>query len=78
MYDHIFVLIRNSFRIMMLNYKLKLPIHRDIFNPIVIAFLGVLMSITGIFKIWMKERGKNSHGQLHSMRSYVSRMPRVQ
>ena len=62
MYDHIFVLLRNSFRIMMLNYKLKLPIHRDIFNPIVIAFIGVMMSITGIFKIWMKERGKNAYG----------------
>lgn len=59
MYDHIFVLFRNSFRIMMLNYKLKLPIHREIFNPIIISFIGVLMSITGIFKIWLKERDKN-------------------
>ena len=59
MYDHIFVLIRNTARIMMLNYKLKLPVHRDIFNPIVITEIGIIMSITGIFKIWMKERRKN-------------------
>ena len=56
MYDHIFVLVRNTARIMMLNYKLKLPIHRDIFNPIVITEIGIIMSITGIFKIWMKQR----------------------
>ena len=78
MYDHIFVLFRNSFRIMMLNYKLKLPIHRDIFNPIVIAFIGTMMSITSIFKIWMKERGKNSYGQYVTMKSYIQKMPRVE
>lgn len=54
-----FVLVRNTFRIMMLNYKLKLPIHRDILSPIVVAEVGVMMSITGIFKIWMKTRHKN-------------------
>ena len=59
MYDHMFVLVRNTFRIMMLNYKLKLPIHRDILSPIVVAEVGVMMSITGIFKIWMKTRHKN-------------------
>ena len=58
MYDHIFVLVRNTLRIFMLNYKLKLPIHRDIWNPIVVTQLGIAMSITGIFKIWMKERNK--------------------
>ena len=27
-YDHIFVLIRNTFRILMLNYKLGIPVYR--------------------------------------------------
>ena len=56
MYDHIFVLFRNSFRIMMLNYKLQIPIARNFLNPIFVAEVGVVMSITGIFKIWMKTR----------------------
>lgn len=71
MYDHIFVLVRNSLRIMMLNYKLKLPIHRDVFNPIVITFVGILMSITGIFKIWMKERKKNMHGRYIKTKDFI-------
>ena len=78
MYDHIFVLFRNSFRIMMLNYKLKLPIHRDIFNPIVITEIGAIMSITGIFKIWMKERHKNIHGRYVKMQDFVQSMDRVE
>lgn len=78
MYDHIFVLFRNSFRIMMLNYKLKLPVHRDIFNPIVITEIGVVMSITAIFKIWMQERNKNIHGQYVKMQDYIKTMPRVE
>ena len=78
MYDHIFVLFRNSFRIMMLNYKLKLPIHRDIFNPIVITEIGAIMSITGIFKIWMKESHKNVHGRYIKMQDFVQSMPRVE
>ena len=67
MYDHMFVLVRNTFRIMMLNYKLKLPIHRDILSPIVVAEVGVMMSITGIFKIWMKTRHKNFQGRYTKM-----------
>lgn len=59
MYDHIFVLFRNTFRIIMLNYKLRLPIHRDILNPVFVAEIGVIMSITGLFKIWMKSRHQN-------------------
>ena len=78
MYDHIFVLIRNSFRIIMLNYKLKLPVHRDVFNPIVITYVGVMMSITGIFKIWMKERHKNFHGRYVKMQDFIKMMPRVE
>ena len=74
MYDHIFVLVRNSLRIFMLNYKLKLPIHRDIWNPIVVTQLGIAMSITGIFKIWMKERNK----KYFKMQDVIKMMPRVE
>ena len=70
-------MIRNSFRIMMLNYKLKLPIHRDIFNPIVIAEIGIIISITGIFKIWMKEHDKNYQGRF-IMSDFIKSMPRVE
>lgn len=78
MYDHMFVLFRNSFRIIMLNYKLKLPIHRDILNPIVITEVGIVMSITGIFKIWMKERNKNFAGRYVKMQEYLKIMPRME
>jgi len=78
MYDHMFVLIRNSFRIIMLNYKLRLPIHRDILNPIVVQEVGVMMSITGIFKIWMKERNKNFRGRYIKMQEYLKIMPRME
>ena len=76
-YNHLFVVIRNSFRIMMLNYKLKLPIHRDIFNPIVIAEIGIIISITGIFKIWMKEHDKNYQSRF-IMSDFIKSMPRVE
>mmetsp|Transcript_11537 Transcript_11537/g.15585 ORF Transcript_11537/g.15585 Transcript_11537/m.15585 type:complete len:142 (+) Transcript_11537:1311-1736(+) len=78
MYDHMFVLVRNTCRIMMLNYKLKLPIHRDILNPIVVAEVGVMMSITGIFKIWMKTRHKNFRGRYCQMQDYLKMMPRME
>ena len=78
MYDHIFVLVRNSFRIMMLNYKLKLPVHRDIWSPMAITYVGVMMSVTGIFKIWMKERNKNFHGRYVKMQDFIKMMPRVE
>ena len=78
MYDHIFVVIRNISRIMMLNFKLKLPVHRDIFNPIVITEIGIIMSITGIFKIWMKERRKNAMGRNRRLSEIIKTMPRVQ
>ena len=52
---------------MMLNYKLRLPIHRDILSPIVVAEVGVVMSITGIFKVWMKTRTKNFKGRYIKM-----------
>lgn len=78
MYDHIFVLFRNTFRIIMLNYKLKLPIHRDILNPIFVAEVGVVMSITGIFKIWMKKRHQNFQGRYVKMQDYLKMMPRME
>ena len=78
MYDHMFVLFRNTFRIIMLNYKLKLPIHRDILNPIVVAVVGTIMSITGIFKIWMKTRHQNFQGRYIKMQDYLKMMPRME
>ena len=73
-----FVLFRNTFRIIMLNYKLKLPIHRDILNPIVVAVVGTIMSITGIFKIWMKTRHQNFQGRYIKMQDYLKMMPRME
>ena len=73
-----FVLFRNAFRIIMLNYKLKLPIHRDILNPIVVAEVGVMMSITGIFKIWMKKRHENFSERQQKMQDYIRMMPRME
>ena len=83
MYDHIFVVIRNSLRIMMLNYKLKLPInstmgYRDLFNPIVMTMLGTVISLTGIFKIWMKEKQKNLFGRYIKMNDFIKKMPRIE
>ncbi len=77
-YDHIFVLIRNTFRILMLNYKLGLPVWRQVFSPIVITEAGILMSISAIFKIWMKERHKNIHGRYVKMQDFIKTMPRVE
>ena len=62
----------------MLNYKLRLPIHRDILSPIVVAEVGVVMSITGIFKVWMKTRTKNFKGRYIKMQDYLKMMPRME
>lgn len=40
-YDQMFVIVRNTARIMQLNYKLKIIFWKDIFNPIFITVLGI-------------------------------------
>ena len=55
-YDQMFVIIRNTVRIMQLNYKLEIVFWKDIFHPIFICFLGIFQNITALFKIWLKKR----------------------
>ena len=73
LYDQVFVLVRNTLRIMMLNFKLKMPVWRNIFHPILIQEIGVIMSITGIFKIWMKQKKQNLQGR--TIQELIKRMP---
>ena len=54
MYEHMFVIIRNILRSLMLNFKLKYEPWKTIFHPILISFFGLIQNITALFKIWMK------------------------
>ena len=63
-YDQMFVLIRNTIRIMMLNYKLKIVFWKDIFHPILITFFSIVQNITALFKIWLKKRYNAFSGKI--------------
>jgi hypothetical protein len=55
-YDEMFVLFRNTVRIMMLNYKLKIVVWRDLLHPILVTFMSIVQNISALFKIWLKKR----------------------
>lgn len=40
-YDQMIVLIRNTMRIMKLNYKLKIVFWKDFFHPILVSFMSI-------------------------------------
>ena len=42
LYDQLFVLVRNTLRILMLNFKLRIPFWKNIFHPIAVTFLGLI------------------------------------
>lgn len=46
--------IQNAFRILMLNYRLKLPIKKYL-HPIFISVCGIISNLVSLFKIWEKQ-----------------------
>ena len=77
MYEHMFVIIRNILRSLMLNFKLKYEPWKTIFHPILISFFGLIQNITALFKIWMKQKHNNLNGRLLRMQDVIKLMPRV-
>ena len=45
-YDQMIVLIRNTMRIMKLNYKLKIVFWKDFFHPILVSFMSIAQNIS--------------------------------
>ena len=66
-----FVLIRNTMRIMMLNYKLKIVFWKDLFHPILISFMSIVQNITALFKIWLKKRYNSFSGKIIKVKDFI-------
>jgi hypothetical protein len=45
--------IQNALRILMLNYRLGLPIKKHL-HPIFVSLCGILSNLVSLFKIWEK------------------------
>jgi hypothetical protein len=72
-----FVLVRNTIRIMMLNYKLKIVFWKDVFHPILVTFLSIVQNITALFKIWLKKRYNTLSGKTIRVQDYIDLLPRM-
>lgn len=77
-YDHLFVILRNTLRILMLNFKLQIPFWKDLFHPITVTFLGLIQNITSLFKIWLKHRYLSLENKLIRVQDFIRFLPRVQ
>lgn len=77
-YDQMFVLTRNTIRIMMLNYKLKIFFWKDVFHPILISFMGIVQNITTLFKIWLKKRYNSFSGKIIRVKDFMILLPRME
>lgn len=73
-----FVLTRNTMRIMMLNYKLKIVFWKDIFHPILISFMSIVQNITALFKIWLKKRYNSFSGKIIRVKDFMMLLPRME
>ena len=51
--------IQNALRILMLNYRLDLPIKKYL-HPIFVSVCGIVSNLVSIFKIWEKQTGETS------------------
>lgn len=74
-YEQMFVIARNSMRILQLNYKLDIVFWRDIFNPIIINCFGIIQNITALFKIWLKRRYNKLSGRCIQVKDFVNFLP---
>ena len=77
-YDHMFVLVRNTLRILILNYKLRIVFWKDLFHPIFVSFLGIFQNITAFFKIWLAQRHNRFDSKLIRMEDFLKFMPRME
>jgi hypothetical protein len=77
LYDQLFVLVRNTLRILMLNFKLRIPFWKNIFHPIAVTFLGLIQNITSLFKIWLKHRYLTLNNRLVRVKDFIRLLPRV-
>jgi hypothetical protein len=77
-YDQMFVLTRNTMRIMMLNYKLKIVFWKDVFHPILISFMSIVQNITALFKIWLKKRYNSFSGKIIRVKDFMMLLPRME
>ena len=64
LYEQMFVLVGNTLKILMLNYKLNVPVYRRLFHPILICVFGIFQNIVALFKIWLKKRYHKTSGRL--------------
>ena len=55
-YQTTFVLVGNTLKILMLNYKLDSPLYRRIFHPIVICSFAIFQNLSALFKMWLRNR----------------------
>ena len=77
-YDQMFVLIRYTMRIMLLNYKLKIFFWKDVFHPILISFMSIVQNITALFKIWLKKRYNSFSGKIIRVKDFMMLLPRME
>jgi len=79
LYNQMFVLITNLLRIIMLGFKLKTPIFRHYFHSVSVAFVGILMNIAVLFKIWLAKRYDNLNlaGRLIKVQDCCGKLPRM-
>ena len=73
-----FVLVRNTLRILILNYKLRIVFWKDLFHPIFVSFLGIFQNITAFFKIWLAQRHNRFDSKLIRMQDFLKFMPRME
>ena len=78
LYDHMFVLVRNTLRILILNYKLGIFFWTTVLHPIFVCFLGIFMNITAFFKIWLAQRYNKFDSKLIRMQDFLKFMPRME
>jgi hypothetical protein len=69
--DQITVIIRNSLRIIQLNYKLNIFFWKDILDPISICLIGIAQNITAMIKIWLKKRYNKLSGKAIQVKDYL-------
>ena len=73
-----FVLVRNTLRILILNYKLRIVFWKDLLHPIFVSFLGIFQNITAFFKIWLAQRHNRFDSKLIRMQDFLKFMPRME
>ena len=68
--EQVLVLIRNTLRIIQLNYKLNVVFWNKL-HPIFISCMGICQNITALIKIWLKKRHNKFSGRAIQVKDYL-------